>query len=809
MLVVPLLAAMGAEAASSPGPPGLVVNVVDENGVAVPAAQVTLTSAAGQTAQGETDYAGRCQFARLPPGPYQLRVAKEGFFEFIQKDFRAGETHEARVTLNHQRELVERVNVIYSPPLIDPQKTVSSHTLTSREIIDLPYNVPRDVRYALPMLPGVLQDGTGQIHVDGSDTPQILDVLDGFNISAPGSGLLILRVNTEALRSVSVLDSRYPAEYGQGSGGVLSLITGMGDDRFRFAGTDFLPSLENRRGWHIGTWTPRGALSGPIRRDKAWFLVAPEGEYHTVVITDLPPNADRGTVWRLGNLAKAQVNLRPGNTLFSSFLINRFRSDHAGLTRFNPLDTTLDLNQEATLVALKDQDLLASGVLAEVGLAQSFFDSGSRPMGIQPYVISPNGTSGNYFETSQGRSSRLEGIASLILPATGWHGRHELKMGTDLDRLTFHQAFERRPLSIVRADGTLARRIVFDPTPPFNRNNFEAGVYVQDRWSLSGPWLVEPGLRLDWDEIVREVLPQPRLASTYLLRRGGETKLVGGIGLYADRTNINLVTQPQWGTRTDYFYSATGGALAGPPVETRFVVNPREIEAPRFLNWSAGVERKLPGELYTQLEFIGKQGHDAPVYVNSCRTAADCFSGVFRLENIKRDRYHAAEVSVRRSFRGGHLLFASYTRSAARSNAVFNFNVENPVFSPQAAGPLPWDTPNRFLSWGFLPLVRGFDLAYTLDWHSGSPFSVVNQNQQLVGAAGSHRFPTYFSLNLALETKLHVFGYLWSLRAGFNDITNRHNPFAVDNNIDSPHFLAFSAIQERSLTARIRLLGRK
>jgi hypothetical protein len=47
------------------------------------------------------------------------------------------------------------------------------------------------------------------------------------------------------------------------------------------------------------------------------------------------------------------------------------------------------------------------------------------------------------------------------------------------------------------------------------------------------------------------------------------------------------------------------------------------------------------------------------------------------------------------------------------------------------------------------------------------------------------------------------------LRAGFNNITNRHNPTAVDNDVDSPQFLTFGGLEGRSLTARIRLLGKK
>jgi len=49
----------------------------------------------------------------------------------------------------------------------------------------------------------------------------------------------------------------------------------------------------------------------------------------------------------------------------------------------------------------------------------------------------------------------------------------------------------------------------------------------------------------------------------------------------------------------------------------------------------------------------------------------------------------------------------------------------------------------------------------------------------------------------------------YAVRAGFNNITNHRNPYAVNTNVDSPEFLTFSAFQGRGFTSRLRLLGRK
>lgn len=787
-----------------------VVTVVDETGVVVSSARVILSrSDGGSELKGETDDSGRCEFTRLEQGLYHLRVEKEGFYAVKVDDVRVGETEGAEVTLNHQQEFVESVNVVASPPALDPAKTASSGVLRSREILDLPFTVTRDVRYALPLLPGVLQDRFGQVHVSGSSTRQIYDQLDGFNITDPVNGFFNVRVSVDAIRSVEVQSSRYPVENGKGSGGNLSLTTGMGDDHYRFSSTDFVPSIQSRKGLHVNTWTPRTTFSGPLRKGRAWFLEAFDGEYDLDIVNELPPGLDRNSVWRFSNLGKTQVNLRPGNILTGSFLVNRFRSPHLGLSRFNPLETTVKFNESTYLLTMKDQVFLASGMLFEVGLGLSQFHSRDRSLGERIYEISPEGTSGNFFESAEGRARRLQGIANVIFPPLRWNGRHTFKAGLDLNRVTYHQSFERNPFLIRREEGTLSRRVTFIGNPSYGRNNLEVSGYFQDRWSLGERWIVEPGARFDWDEIVRSVLVSPRLAASCLATRDGNTKIVWGVGIYYDASSLEFITRPLTGQRLDFFFDRTGTALVRPPVETFFEVGERNLKEPRFLNWSVGVERRLPGSIYLQMEFLQKRGHDGWTFLNRGAEMGDPLSGAFVLRNFRRDRYDALGVTLRRRFKGDHVVFASYTRSAARSNAILNFNLENPLFSQQAGGSLPWDAPNRLISWGWLPLKKGFDWGYSVEWRDGFPFSLVNEDQQLVGQPASRRFPSYFSLNLLAERRFQLLGLQWALRAGFDDITNRHNPTDVNNNVDSPHFLTFGGLQGRALTARIRLLGRK
>ena len=786
----------------------LLVIVNDENGLAVPLAHIYLVEQNTQNIEkGETNYAGRHLFRGLSPGNYQLLVQKEGFYAVRSDHVVVGMTESTEVILNRVREIHQRVNVVASPISIDPAKTTSTRRLSDKEIMNLPFSVPRDLRYALPLIPGIVQDATGQIHLNGAPTRQILDQLDGFNITDPASGYFDARLPVDALRSVTVYGSRYPAQFGKASGGVLDLESGMGDDRYRFSGTDFVPSITTHKGFHINGWTPHGSISGPIRKGKAWFLLAPESEYDLELINELPPGADRNTRWRWGDLAKTQINLTRSNILTTDFLFNEFRSDHAGLSRFTPIEATTHLNESIYHFSVVDQSTLSNGLLMEYGIGFSRFHSAELPLGNATYILTPEGSSGNYFQRAEARSERLQLIGNVIAPSLRRWGTHEMKAGIDLDHVADVKSYNRHTISILRQDGTLSRTVDFPGNPQIEQTNFETGVYGQDHWSITRRLVVDPGLRLEWDRIAPGARVSPRLAASYTPSGEDNIKVVGGIGVYYDESNLNLYTQPRSGTRIDSFYDPTGTVLIRPPVQSIFQIG--RLKKPWVLNWSVGIERRLPAEFFLRTEYLQKRGYDGWTYVNPCAGPEGCFSGQFSMESTRQDRYDAVDVSIQRRFRNGHVVYASYTRSKSRSNAVLNFNILNPYFSPQGGGPLPWDTPNRIVSWGILPLVKEFDLAYTLDWRQGFPFSVVNEDQQLVGAPDGMRYPAYFSLNMALERRVSLFGFRWELRAGFDNITDRHNPYAVDNNIDSPTYLTYGSTGGRSLTGQVRLLGRK
>src|SRR5215467_2790925 len=197
------------------------IHIVDENGFSIPEAMVSIQSEHGPPVLLRTDYLGRSQFVASPDTRYSIRVERSGFYVLSLKSVDLAA--ETEFSLVHQQQIQQEINVVDSPPVIDPEQPSDATRMQTPEIVNVPYPTSRDIRNLLPFNPGVVPDRqSNQVHVAGSETRQTLDLLDGFNITSPVDGTLSMRFSTDAVRSIELQSTRYPVEYGRASGGIIS-----------------------------------------------------------------------------------------------------------------------------------------------------------------------------------------------------------------------------------------------------------------------------------------------------------------------------------------------------------------------------------------------------------------------------------------------------------------------------------------------------------------------------------------------------------------------------------------------------------
>ncbi|HVY93195.1 MAG TPA: carboxypeptidase-like regulatory domain-containing protein [Bryobacteraceae bacterium] len=792
-------------------------SVFDETGNPVAGARIT-AQANGVSASASSNASGVYRIEIPAAGNYSLRVEHEGYFLLTNQDTHLDPAAPLDIHLTHLRELAESIDVSYSPPMVDPEATGDVKRLDGQTILNLPYAASQDYRRALPLMPGAIQDNSGIVHFNGGTQNETSYRMDGFDVSNVASGGLTARVDVDTVQSVEWSADRMPAET-KGSAGAIDIQTEMGDDRWRFGATNPIPSIGTDSGLYVNHWSPRFMASGPIKKGKAWFHTALDPFYVASTVLGLPAGQNRTSSFTGSDLTRVQWNLSNWQTLTAGVLYNRGQTFRNGLSVLNPAETTVNGRNALMVGTLKDQ-FIVNGNLIEAGFAQTDEYIRMSPLGSDAYLLTPFGSSGNYFRDQTTHSTRQEFVLNTAFrEAHVIAGTHQFRVGADVENSNLDQTVARHPLSVVRADNSPVREIQFLGSGRELAGNLEVYSYATDHWTPGNRVTIDVGFRTQWNRLTGSTPPAPRVAVSWLPWKKAATKFSAGWGVYYD--DIPLATLALAGDQSSLttFFSPPGVFAPQPaPMQSLYLIQPHDLRAPRFTLASAAAESALPHGFVARLDLTSRQGSRGLAFDQYLVSPV---LNEYIANNSEHATYRAAEVTLRRTFRAKYQWAASYTRSSARSNAVIPYTVENPLLTPQAGGPEPWDAPNRLLLWGWAPIEKKWfphplqrvvgdtDLQLLTEYHTGFAFSSTTENGYLVGGPDSRRFPDFFSVNLALERRFPFRGYLWAFRVGAVNILARSNPNVVNSDYNSPDYLTFERGQGRALNFRLRFLGRK
>ena len=792
----------------------------NENRAPVAGARLTLLTPAGRVLQNVTDVQGEFYFELRRVGDYQLTIEREGYFPVRIARTIAETGSDIQLRMERVREVHESVEVTAAPPAIDMDTTTSHQGVSGTDIVNIPYPNTNDFRASLRIIPGIVRDQKGGIHVNGGAEDQVMYTLNGFNITDPLTGRFDSRLSVESVQSVQLASGNLAAEYGKGSAGTLAVETRAGDDKLRYGGTNFVPGVESRKGIYIGNWTPRFNLSGPIRRGRAWLSNSVDIQYVKTVIEDLPRSEDRNFSWRLSNLLSGQVNLTPSHILHAGLLFGLWTAPRTGLGPLDPIETTVDRRSRQWFFHIKDQHYLSRRAVIEFGYAANRTFGREIPQGHQLLGLTPYGKRGNFFLDATRKASRDQFIVNAFLPAFRAAGSHQLKSGIDLDHVGYWQNASRTGFENFNEAGVRLRRTMFAGSGLVQRTNDEVTAFVQDSWRIHPSLLVELGLRGDWDRILSRWDASPRLGVAWSPQDRESTKFYGGFARVFDAANLRLFTRPQDQYTLSSYFLPEGAMVRGPAVSL-FSIRDQHLSRPRYLSWNAGVEQRLGAGTALRVEYLRRRGQRGFTYLNlleggsppppeiSGEFPGRIFDAVYELSNHRRDKFDSVAFTVRQAFRRQYEWTATYTRSRALSNAVVDINSDEPLTVLDNAGRMPWDAPHRLVGWGYLPTpFKDWALACLVDTRTGYPFSAFTDAGTSIGQVNSHRFPAYFELNLHLEKRFNFRHYRWAFRMGANNLTNRRNPDTVNNIVTSSRYLQFLGGSGRAFNFRIRWLGK-
>ncbi|HYP06280.1 MAG TPA: TonB-dependent receptor [Bryobacteraceae bacterium] len=276
--------------------------VNDAQGAAVPGATITVTgTGTGLSRTATTDSEGKFIVERLPIGAYDVSAEHAGFSKLKVPNQRVEIDRTTFIPLQLEVGQVNEIVTVDSAATgVEVMNATIGYTVTSHSIEQIPLNGRNVLNLAL-LQPGVTESrpnssAAGTFSISGNRTDSVTYLLDGGLNNDLLSNGVVYNPNPEVVQEFRILSNNYSAEYGRNAGGIVSVVTKSGTNEFHGSAYDFVrnEALNANRFFDnkLGRSKPilkrhqfGGHVSGPVVRDKVFFLFGYQGQLQNELST--------------------------------------------------------------------------------------------------------------------------------------------------------------------------------------------------------------------------------------------------------------------------------------------------------------------------------------------------------------------------------------------------------------------------------------------------------------------------------------------------------------------------------------------
>src|SRR6267143_262543 len=285
--------------------------VLDPNGAVVPNATVTATNeATGLEKTATTDGEGNFRIILLPPGSYSVKVSASGFQHApLRVTVTVGGESQLDVSLAVGSANIADVVVVDNALVVETTRTSVATTINQRSIENLPIN-GRNFQDFATLSPGVIRDPRGgdlsvggqrgtfnSLQVDGVDNNNTFfgQALGRGGVRPP------YQFSEESVQEFQVNQNGFSAEFGRAGGAVINVVTKSGTNNWHGSAFEYFRDESLNSNTPIltarGAKRPKsqinqfgGTVGGPIKKDRAFFFTAFDGQRSTIPNVVDPPN---------------------------------------------------------------------------------------------------------------------------------------------------------------------------------------------------------------------------------------------------------------------------------------------------------------------------------------------------------------------------------------------------------------------------------------------------------------------------------------------------------------------------------------
>lgn len=277
---------------------GLVGNVTDASGAAIPTAKVTIVHTATGTSRDATvNETGLYRFPTIPPGTYSVTVEASGFRTFTRSgvDVTANNLTRADARLD-VGDVSERVTVEASSVTLQTDRAEVRHEVDKTTLENVPIPIGRNYQMLLGTLPGfspprnahsVPANPTRSVRysVNGTSDQNNNVRIDGSTSYNPNLPHMTgINPTLEAIEVVNVVTNSFDAEQGLAGGAAINLQIKSGTNALHGSASfhhfnqklSAYPYFSDRNApqpkyiYNQGG----GTIGGPIRKNKAFFFLS-------------------------------------------------------------------------------------------------------------------------------------------------------------------------------------------------------------------------------------------------------------------------------------------------------------------------------------------------------------------------------------------------------------------------------------------------------------------------------------------------------------------------------------------------------
>lgn len=280
---------------------GLTGIVTDPSSSRLANVRIVATNAAtGVAVSAATNSEGEFQITPLAPGKYDVSAELAGFRGYRQTGLTLELGRVSRIDVELQLgEVTSSVDVQSSAPMLESENSTVGQFIENKTVRDMPLNGRRVGELLKLMGNAVYITGDvirPRVSVAGSRGDQQQWLLDGVNASNMALEIpqALFNPPVEAVGEIRVQQNNYSAEFGNSSGGVVSIITRSGSNRFHGSAYEFLRNdAFDARNFFSARKAPLRynifgfAVGGPVIKNRTFFFSNVEWQRQRQGITRL------------------------------------------------------------------------------------------------------------------------------------------------------------------------------------------------------------------------------------------------------------------------------------------------------------------------------------------------------------------------------------------------------------------------------------------------------------------------------------------------------------------------------------------